>query len=180
MRNCLSLSSVWKIMFSFDLSTINIFLIAAVAGLFILFITVLMKLNPSTETKEKAIETETRAKTQQLNHSRPVSWRNQIPAKIEAPRVTEKPPVAVSSTIEESSVPAKQEPPAPTRSQSMEFLKPEKAVAPAKTVSASSKKDCLHQFGYLRTLPKNAPIPDECFGCTKIVECLVKAKLHEG
>ena len=31
--------------------------------------------------------------------------------------------------------------------------------------------ECNHQFGYLRTLPKNASIPDECLSCNRIVEC---------
>lgn len=31
--------------------------------------------------------------------------------------------------------------------------------------------ECKHQFGYLRTLPRNASIPDECLGCERIVEC---------
>jgi len=31
--------------------------------------------------------------------------------------------------------------------------------------------ECKHRLGYLRTLPKNASIPDECLGCDKIIEC---------
>jgi len=41
------------------------------------------------------------------------------------------------------------------------------------------KKDfegCTHKFGHLRSLPKNTPIPDECFGCPQILECLVRSK----
>jgi hypothetical protein len=30
---------------------------------------------------------------------------------------------------------------------------------------------CKHEFGYLKTLPKNTPIPKECLGCRKIIEC---------
>lgn len=30
---------------------------------------------------------------------------------------------------------------------------------------------CRYQLGYLRTLPKNAPIPDECLGCSRVIEC---------
>jgi len=30
---------------------------------------------------------------------------------------------------------------------------------------------CKHQFGYLRTLPKDTPIPDECFSCDRIIAC---------
>lgn len=32
---------------------------------------------------------------------------------------------------------------------------------------------CIHEFGYLRSLPKNTPILEECFGCPKILECLM-------
>lgn len=32
--------------------------------------------------------------------------------------------------------------------------------------------ECSHFFGYLRKIPKNTPIPDECFGCPKMVDCL--------
>lgn len=42
-------------------------------------------------------------------------------------------------------------------------------------VQESPKKEtapeCKHHFGYLRTLPRNVPIPDECLGCDKIIEC---------
>lgn len=31
--------------------------------------------------------------------------------------------------------------------------------------------DCSHYFGYLKTYPRNVPIPDECMGCTKTLEC---------
>ena len=41
------------------------------------------------------------------------------------------------------------------------------------------KKDfegCTYKFGHLKTLPKNMPIPDECFGCPQILECLTPPK----
>lgn len=30
---------------------------------------------------------------------------------------------------------------------------------------------CNHQFGYLRTLPINASLPEECLGCDKLIKC---------
>jgi hypothetical protein len=30
---------------------------------------------------------------------------------------------------------------------------------------------CTFKLGYLKSLPKNKPIPDECFGCPQILEC---------
>jgi len=38
--------------------------------------------------------------------------------------------------------------------------------------SPESLKKCSHFFGYVRTLPKNTPIPDECLWCPSIVDCL--------
>jgi len=31
---------------------------------------------------------------------------------------------------------------------------------------------CSHFFGYLRKIPRNTAIPDECFSCPTMVECL--------
>jgi len=30
---------------------------------------------------------------------------------------------------------------------------------------------CPHGFGYLKKLAKNAPIPDKCLSCSRIMEC---------
>ena len=45
------------------------------------------------------------------------------------------------------------------------------AAAPSKHVQ-ERPSGCRHFFGYLRNMPKNTLIPDECLGCSKIVECL--------
>ena len=37
--------------------------------------------------------------------------------------------------------------------------------------AAMSAHECQHQFGYLRTLAKDATLPDECLSCEKIIEC---------
>ncbi len=31
---------------------------------------------------------------------------------------------------------------------------------------------CAHEFGYLGAAWKNKPIPDECFGCPRVIECV--------
>jgi len=41
-----------------------------------------------------------------------------------------------------------------------------------KKPSRKEARDCPHFFGYVRNLPKNTPIPDDCLGCPWIVECL--------
>lgn len=38
--------------------------------------------------------------------------------------------------------------------------------------SQTPSKKCSHFFGYVKTLPKNMPIPDECLWCPSIVDCL--------
>jgi len=175
-------------MLSLELSTIDILLIAAVVTLFILFVTVLMKLSPSTETKEKLqtgiqIENEVEAeKHKPLQTSPQIVPQNHSLTKINSTqRVAQKIPVAVAPQIGGSSTQSGQEAliPTSTFNQPKEIPKPEKTVPPIKPESTSSKRDCLHHFGYLRTLPKNAPIPDECFGCQKIVECLVQSKIRQ-
>jgi hypothetical protein len=30
---------------------------------------------------------------------------------------------------------------------------------------------CEHELGYLQTLPRDAPLPDECFSCDRIIDC---------
>jgi hypothetical protein len=43
-------------------------------------------------------------------------------------------------------------------------------------ITPESKKinvapECKHQFGYLRTLPKKASVPNECLCCDRIIKC---------
>jgi hypothetical protein len=165
-------------MFSFDLSITNILLIAGVVALFILFITVLIKLNPSTQ-KRKTPERDLTIEKQKPFHAESSAphKRSEPEESIPSTTPTEKPLVIANTAVGGPSIPTTQENKMPFLSRSKEVVsKPEKIAVPKTEVNTSSKRDCLHQFGYLRTLPKNAPIPDECFGCQKIVECLVKAK----
>lgn len=37
-------------------------------------------------------------------------------------------------------------------------------------------KSCQHKFGYLGDKLKNKPIPDECFGCPKLLDCFKTTK----
>jgi hypothetical protein len=34
------------------------------------------------------------------------------------------------------------------------------------------EKDCSHYTGYLTTLPKDSHVPDECFGCRNVIQCM--------
>jgi hypothetical protein len=33
---------------------------------------------------------------------------------------------------------------------------------------------CVHQFGHLRSMPKNTAVPEECFGCPKVLRCMLE------
>ena len=38
-----------------------------------------------------------------------------------------------------------------------------------------SQIKCPYSFGYLAKLPKGASLPEECFLCSKVVECLTSS-----
>jgi hypothetical protein len=59
-------------------------------------------------------------------------------------------------------------------SQSIELPKviEERPVPIPSNLAQLRPPNCTHFFGYLRKLPKNTSMPDDCFGCPKMVECL--------
>jgi len=40
--------------------------------------------------------------------------------------------------------------------------------------SEKTPSECKFRFGYLKTLPKDAAIPDGCLTCSKLLQCFVK------
>ncbi|UCD26838.1 MAG: hypothetical protein JSV75_01570, partial [Candidatus Bathyarchaeota archaeon] len=77
--------------------------------------------------------------------------------------------------------------PAPTApaKEPIEIIKAIKEPKPAPTAPAKTRKTdsrdaqsavCPYHYGYLKTHPKNKPIPNECLTCSKIMECLVGAE----
>jgi len=64
----------------------------------------------------------------------------------------------------------------------LEAVEPHEVVEPQKPVEEAhvqtgfqtSSIDCPHHFGYLKKLPADAPIPDECFGCHRMTDCFCK------
>jgi hypothetical protein len=57
------------------------------------------------------------------------------------------------------------------------FEKRQVPIAPPKHLQ-EKPSGCLNFFGYLRNMPKNTLIPDECLGCAKMVECLYHTVLE--
>jgi uncharacterized Zn-finger protein len=39
-----------------------------------------------------------------------------------------------------------------------------------------SPAKCAHYYGFLTALPKDAPIPDECLICPKVLQCNIKRR----
>jgi len=107
----------------------------------------------------------------------------------EAPKITET-PKAPMVYIENhknreytQEIPTSSEKLEPSKTEEKQPLMPVPTQTPAtplkpvdeNTASTRTPPECAHYFGYLRTLPKNTPIPDECFGCTKIMECFMQS-----
>ena len=45
---------------------------------------------------------------------------------------------------------------------------------PADSDKEENQIKCLHHFGYLSELAKTSSIPEECFFCPKVVECIAQ------
>jgi hypothetical protein len=68
--------------------------------------------------------------------------------------------------------PATMEPPAPSVHE---------RIAQEESLHTEAVQECKYRFGYLRALPKDAAIPDECLSCDKIIDCKhSKAKTVES
>ncbi len=138
-----------------------------VSIILILYIVVMMKLKPTSENDEQADRlTKVRAnKTSESsvvkNTTKQVGTRTTInKAPASASRTTVSKASAISTSPEMSGV----------------------SGTTANEQSAKKKSfllfgeanfgGCNHSFGHLKTLPKNTPIPDECFGCPEILACM--------
>jgi len=59
---------------------------------------------------------------------------------------------------------------------SLESQKSSEEALPTTSVETGNSAKCTHQFGYLKKLPKDASIPDECFTCPKYIRCALEDK----
>jgi len=57
------------------------------------------------------------------------------------------------------------------RVEASKVTKEKQSSPPSKSLQARPP-ECRHFFGYLKKIPKNTQIPDECFGCSRMVDCL--------
>ena len=47
-------------------------------------------------------------------------------------------------------------------------------VKPPKKLTEKNSSPCTHYVGYLKTLPKDGPIPDGCLTCPELLRCMFK------
>ncbi len=47
-------------------------------------------------------------------------------------------------------------------------------VEPLEKLEETNSTSCAHHFGYLKTHEKDAPLPDECLTCSKLLQCMLK------
>jgi len=174
-----------QVMLSFEFSVFDLVLSLGVIVLILLFVTTLWKLNPTKENKEPQDEEGYNDESvPTMLPSQPNPQPTVQPSRADSSqsvlgssqqRIPETSKVVVSATTAGTSHESPQEPQRP-----IEPAQPPKQAKP--TVSSkpvakdSSAKGCYHHFGYLGGLPKNTPIPNECFGCSKIVDCLITKK----
>jgi len=171
-------------MLSFEFSAFDLILSVGVVVLIILFVATLLRLNPSNEDKKSRKETAHEEEQEfiapshrlgQQNDQQNVPYTAQGTEKATVERVQQPPQLVVSATTRGYSQESLEQ-----TSKQIEHKEPIKnhktASSQKQAPKTSSDKDCFHFFGYLGGLPKNTPIPGECFGCEKIVDCLITVK----
>jgi len=160
-------------MFPLALSLFDTGLLITMAIFVILYIIVLVKLEPSSGEgkiqKTKSLRSNIRKVLFTERKNNPEIHREDRNKPIEVIKAIKEPKPAPTASVEEP----------------IEVIKAIKEPKPAPTDSAKTKETdsretrsavCPYHYGYLKTHPRNKPIPNECLTCTKIMECLVGAK----
>jgi hypothetical protein len=204
-----------KTMVAVEISLLDIVLMVAITIFVVLFVTVLIRLKPSSETtideytKKQQKKNAASAQTPQLGaleDRKPSSQTSKHMTIAEAIQMHQ----TTTATVETVKEPEAQET-TKTPKASLAYIENQRNKELKQEISKTSKKPeiqkaeerqsptppsiqtptgrpmsvdmgppkgspgCAHHFGYLRTLPRNTPIPDECFGCTKIMECFMQS-----
>jgi hypothetical protein len=170
-------------MFSFDFSAFDLVLSIGVIVLIVLFVTTLVKLNPSSENKEKKKANSYEEQPELITPAQDFGQLDKVGLSQTFPQSAERsasdklqppPQVVVGAATGGPSQESLEQPKSYGFRESSKNHKSQEAQKPAP--KASQDKDCFHFFGYLGGLPKNTPIPGECFGCQRIVDCLITPK----
>lgn len=146
------------------------------AGIFILivvYVAFLIHLKPSLKTKKSAETDSDFEMLQQRLQEESVVTPGYAATRLETEETVVEPPRRVGfSQASKEEVESPKEPVAPSPKESSKM----KALITQKDKESREKggPGCSYFFGYLREIPKNTPIPDECLGCLRIMECLTK------
>ena len=156
-------------MITSEFSIFDLVTMVAVLVLAVLYVTILLKLKPSTENEDKH-KKDLLAKKQEPPPDGLI-FVNSLKTKEKA-----KPPQRTQTPISPQKI---RQPLTKTARPSAPPDKNQEAPKPMVVESRSSNSHCVHHFGYLRELPKNTPIPSECLGCPQVVECMTTLKVDK-
>lgn len=162
-------------MITSEFSIFDLVTMVAVLVLAVLYVTVLIKLKPSTENKDQRKKDLLAKKREPPPNG--LIFVNSLKTKEKAT-----PPQRTQTQISPQKI---RHPLTKTARPSAPPAKSQEASQLVVSVeNQSSNSHCLHHFCYLRTLPKNTPIPSECLGCPRVVECMttlnIEKKLVKG
>ena len=154
-------------MFPFEPSFIGIALLVAITTIIILYVTLLLRLKPPTETTIK------RPPKKEPSTKEPVKPpATQPELSIEEQKSPKRPTVPGKTSKSAILVEISETPEKPS-----EHI--EAPESTEETPASARPPECPHYFGYLKKLPKNAQIPDECLGCPRLVECIHSTPMLE-
>ncbi len=138
-------------MISFALSIYDSGLLIIAVILVVLYLIVLIKLNPSTEreknSRPKSLKQNVHEVFSNEQRSSPVTPYENREEPEERVNVVERPGSTSMGSVE---------------TEEIKFSRNNQSLG------------CPHHFGYLKEHQKNAPIPNECLTCTKLMMCLAR------
>jgi type IV secretory pathway VirB10-like protein len=146
----------------------------AIAIILVFYVTLLVRLKPTRETEpplKTSIET---VRTPNVEQEKPEKPKTPVDTR----KTTDKEPALTGEADKSLEEPAENiQTEAYAKTEENQKKETDKQAKKAFFLFGERKfEGCTHKFKYLRNLPKNAPIPDECFGCPKILECLGPSK----
>lgn len=149
---------------------------AGVALILIIYVVLVVKLRPSKEFAETG-------RLPALEPRKDSGKPNQAEeAKTPSPKPQPPPPPPAKESSQQSTAKQRNNKPQPQREEKADEKKNGSKEGESKKsfylFGEKNFEGCPHKFGYLKSLPKNMPIPDECFGCGEILECVRNHKAN--
>ena len=157
-------------MVTFDFSIFDLVTMMAVIVLAVLYVTILIKLKPSTEKKDRHKKDLVAEKREPPRNGLIFVNSLKTKEKITPPQRTQTQtnPQKIQHPLTKTG--------RPSAPQDKNQEAPKHMVKPE---NRPSNLHCVHHFGYLRILPKNTSIPTECLGCRQVVECMTTLKVEK-